>query len=168
MIYQFTIKSTFSYTYVYSLSYLPHTRKLYFFLGSINLSSVSSVSRSSLQKISLIFYLNFSLGLKQLYSALSEWYVRIYLWCRGVVAITIVQLHSTKSEFIFCVSSNSARSVSEICNVEILWPWSWLDIKRKHPLSVIHSAKTIHQHQKITNIKLLVLTYGTSKCNHRE
>ena len=152
MIYQFTITSTFSYMHVYS-------RVLF---------SPYSTSRSSLQKISLIFYPNFSLGLKQLYSALSEWYVRIYLWCRGVVAITIVQLHSTKSEFIFCVSSNSALSVSEICNVEILWPWSWLDIKRKHHLSVIHSAKTIHQHQKITNIKLMVLTYGTSKCNHHE
>ena len=152
MIYQFTITSTFSYMHVYS-------RVLF---------SPYSTSRSSLQKISLIFYPNFSLGLKQLYSALSEWYVRIYLWCRGVVAITIVQLHSTKSEFIFCVSSNSALSVSEICNVEILWPWSWLDIKRKHHLSVIHSAKTIHQHQKITNIKLMVLTYGTSKCNHHK
>ena len=152
MIYQFTITSTFSYMHVYS-------RVLF---------SPYSTSRSSLQKISLIFYPNFSLGLKQLYSALSEWYVRIYLWCRGVVAITIVQLHSTKTEFIFCVSSNSALSVSEICNVEILWPWSWLDIKRKHHLSVIHSAKTIHQHQKITNIKLMVLTYGTSKCNHHK
>ena len=152
MIYQFTITSTFSYMHVYS-------RVLF---------SPYSTSRSSLQKISLIFYPNFSLGLKQLYSALSEWYVRIYLWCRGVVAITIVQLHSTKSEFIFCVSSNSALSVSEICNVEILWPWSWLNIKRKHHLSVIHSAKTIHQHQKITNIKLMVLTYGTSKCNHHK
>ena len=152
MIYQFTITSTFSYMHVYS-------RVLF---------SPYSTSRSSLQKISLIFYPNFSLGLKQLYSALSEWYVRIYLWCRGIVAITIVQLHSTKTEFIFCVSSNSALSVSEICNVEILWPWSWLDIKRKHHLSVIHSAKTIHQHQKITNIKLMVLTYGTSKCNHHK
>ena len=33
---------------------------------------------------------------------------------------TTAQLHSKKTEFRFCTGSNSARSVSEICNVEDL------------------------------------------------
>ena len=39
---------------------------------------------------------------------------------RGVVAITTAQLHSTKHELRFCVSSSPARGVSEIRIVEDL------------------------------------------------
>ena len=45
--------------------------------------------------------------------------------------ITTVQFHSTKSEFRFCVGSNPARDVSEICDGEDLWQWSWLQIRLK-------------------------------------
>ena len=39
-------------------------------------------------------------------------------WCLGVVVITTVQLHSTKSELRFCAGSNTACNVSEICDGE--------------------------------------------------
>ena len=35
------------------------------------------------------------------------------MWRRGVAVIATVQLHSTKPELRFCVSSNPARGVSE-------------------------------------------------------
>ena len=50
-------------------------------------------------------------------------------WRRGVVVITAAQLHSTKSELRFCAGSNPARDVSEICDGEDLWQWSWLEIR---------------------------------------
>ena len=34
-------------------------------------------------------------------------------WCRGVVIITTVQLHSTQPELKFCAGSNPTRGVSE-------------------------------------------------------
>ena len=36
-------------------------------------------------------------------------------WHPGVVVITTAQLHSTKSKFRFCTSSNSAYGMSEVC-----------------------------------------------------
>ena len=36
------------------------------------------------------------------------------MWCRGVVVITTVQLHSTKLELSLCAGSNPTRGVSEI------------------------------------------------------
>ena len=41
-------------------------------------------------------------------------------WCRGVLVVTIAQLHSTKPELRFCADSNSARGVSEIRDGEDL------------------------------------------------
>ena len=40
--------------------------------------------------------------------------VSLFLWTRGAVAIATAQLHSTKPELRFSVSSNPARGVSEI------------------------------------------------------
>ena len=42
------------------------------------------------------------------------------MWCRGVVVITIVQLHSTKPELRFSEDSNPACSMAEIRNGEDL------------------------------------------------
>ena len=38
---------------------------------------------------------------------------------RDVVVITTAQLHSTKPEIRFCVGSNTALDVSEICDGEV-------------------------------------------------
>ena len=40
--------------------------------------------------------------------------------CRGVVAITTAQLHSTKPELSFCADSNPAHGMSEIRDGEDL------------------------------------------------
>ena len=40
-------------------------------------------------------------------------------WRRGVVVITIAQLHSTKPELRFCAGSNPARGVSRFAMVRI-------------------------------------------------
>ena len=40
-------------------------------------------------------------------------------WRRRVEVITTGQLHSTKSEPMYCAGSNSACGVSEICNGDI-------------------------------------------------
>ena len=37
-------------------------------------------------------------------------------WRRGVVAITATQLHSSRTKPSFCVSSNPAHGVSQICD----------------------------------------------------
>ena len=50
-------------------------------------------------------------------------------WCHGVVVITTAQLHSTKPELRLCTGSNLACNVSEICNCEDPWQWSWLEIR---------------------------------------
>ena len=42
------------------------------------------------------------------------------MWCRDVVVITPVQLHSTKPELRFCAGSNPSCGVSEICDGEDL------------------------------------------------
>ena len=42
------------------------------------------------------------------------------LWPRGVVVITIAQLHSTKPELRFCAGSNPAHGMSEIGDGEDL------------------------------------------------
>ena len=48
------------------------------------------------------------------------------MWRRGVVVITIAQLHSTKPELRFCAGS---RDMSEIRDGEDLWQWSQLEIR---------------------------------------
>ena len=50
-------------------------------------------------------------------------------WRRRVVVITTAKLHSTKPELRFCAGSNPAHGVSEFCDVEDLWEWSWLEIR---------------------------------------
>ena len=45
--------------------------------------------------------------------------VGIVGWRRRVEVITTGQLHSTKSEPMYCAGSNSACGVSEICNGDI-------------------------------------------------
>ena len=42
----------------------------------------------------------------------------VVIWHRGVVVITIAQLHSTKPELRFCGGSNLACGVWEICDGE--------------------------------------------------
>ena len=41
-------------------------------------------------------------------------------WCRGVVVISITQLHLPTPEFKFSAGSSSAYSVPEVCNTESL------------------------------------------------
>ena len=77
----------------------------------------------------------------------SEKFLHIKFLCHGVVVITTAQLHSTKSELRFYTGSNPACSVSEICDGENLWQWSWLEIRRKCLLLVNHTTKTFHLHQ---------------------
>ena len=50
---------------------------------------------------------------------------------RGVVVITIAQIQSTKPGLGLCAGSSLACGVSEICDGEDLWQWSWkwLEIK---------------------------------------
>ena len=50
-------------------------------------------------------------------------------WCRGVVVIITAQLHSANPECRLCSCSNPACGVSEICNAENFWQWSWLEIR---------------------------------------
>ena len=45
------------------------------------------------------------------------------------MVMTTPQLHSTKPELRFFAGSNPASSVSEICDGEDLWQWSWLEIR---------------------------------------
>ena len=47
----------------------------------------------------------------------------------GLVVITTAQLHSIKPKIRFCVGSNPACGVSQICNGEDLWQWSQLEIR---------------------------------------
>ena len=64
------------------------------------------------------------------------------------MVITTVHLHSAKPELRFCASSNPAHGVSEICNGENLWQWSWLEIR----LNTFHwstiTQETIHHSEK--------------------
>ena len=57
---------------------------------------------------------------------------------------TTAQLHSTKPELRFCAVSNPSCGVSEICDGEDLWQWSWLKIR----LNIFHRS-TIPQKQLI-------------------
>ena len=50
------------------------------------------------------------------------------LWPHGVVVISTVQLYLSKPELRSCGGSNPICSMSEICNSEDLWQWSWLKI----------------------------------------
>ena len=65
------------------------------------------------------------------------------VWRLGVVVITTVQLHLTKSQLRFCTSSNPAHGLSDIRDCENLWQWSLWEVRLS---SVKHSAKTIHHH----------------------
>ena len=68
-------------------------------------------------------------------------------WCGGVVVVTNAQLHSPKSELIFCAGSNPACSLSKICEGENLWERSRLEIICKHLSSINHPTKRIPHHQ---------------------
>ena len=66
------------------------------------------------------------------------------LWGRGAVVITTAQLHSTKHELRLCGGLNSPRSVSEICDNEILSEILTMvpaGNKAKRPSSVNHTTK---------------------------
>ena len=66
------------------------------------------------------------------------------LWGRGAVVITTAQLHSTKPELRLCGGLNSPRSVSEICDGEILSEILTMvpaGNKAKRPSSVNHTTK---------------------------
>ena len=66
------------------------------------------------------------------------------LWGRGAVVITTAQLHSTKHELRLCGGLNSPRSVSEICDGEILSEILTMvptGNKAKRPSSVNHTTK---------------------------
>ena len=47
----------------------------------------------------------------------------------GVAVFTTAQLHLTKTKLRFCVGSNSALGMLQICNGHNLRQWSWLKIK---------------------------------------
>ena len=67
-----------------------------------------------------------------------------FIWGHNIVFIITAQLRSTKPEPRFCTGSSPACCVSEICNGENLWQWSWLEI-RLNILLVNQLANTIHQ-----------------------
>ena len=75
-------------------------------------------------------------------------------WRRGVVVITIAQLHSTKPELRFCAGSNPAHVVSEIRDGDDLWQWSWLEIR----LNVFHWS-TIPQKFIIIIIIIIITVF---------
>ena len=75
-----------------------------------------------------------------------------YLWHRGVVVITTAQLHSTKPELRICAGSTPARDVSEICDGEDLWKWSWLELR----LNAFRRS-TIIQKQFITIVIIIII-----------
>ena len=70
------------------------------------------------------------------------------VWRRGVVVITVAQLHSTKPELRFCAGSNTARGVSEIRDGEDLLQWSRLEIRlnafRRSSIPQKNKKNTIH------------------------
>ena len=69
--------------------------------------------------------------------------------------ITTAQLHSTKPELRFCVGSNPACGVSEICDGEDLWQWSRLEIR----LNAFRRS-TIPQKQFIIIIIIIIIKLG--------
>ena len=83
---------------------------------------------------------------------LSEMLVQYLIILGSVVAITTVQLHSTKPELRFCASSNPARSVSEIRNGENLWQWSRLEIRLN-----LFRLSTIPQKQFVIIIIIIII-----------
>ena len=50
-------------------------------------------------------------------------------WRRGVLVITIAQIHSTKLQLMFCADSNLLHGVSDIRYREDFWQWSRLKIR---------------------------------------
>ena len=50
-------------------------------------------------------------------------------WRRGVLVITIAQIHSTKLQLRFCADSNLLHGVSDIRYREDFWQWSRLKIR---------------------------------------
>ena len=47
----------------------------------------------------------------------------------GVVIIITAKPHATKSEIRFCAGLDPTCSVSEVCNVENLQQWPWLETR---------------------------------------
>ena len=75
--------------------------------------------------------------------------------CRcGVVVLTTSRFRSTKLEPSFCAGSNPARGVSEICNVEDLWQWSWLE----KWLNAFISQPTNKKYEKILTFVLTFIS----------
>ena len=74
-----------------------------------------------------------------------------FLWRRGIVVVTSVQLHSIKLELRFCASSNPARGLSEILDDESLWQWSRLEIRLNSFHRLIIPQKTIHHRHHFAN-----------------
>ena len=73
---------------------------------------------------------------------------------RGVVVLTTSRFRSTKLEPSFCAGSNPARGVSEICNVEDLWQWSWLE----KWLNAFISQPTNKKYEKILTFVLTFIS----------
>ena len=89
-----------------------------------------------------------------------------FLWRRGIVVVTSVQLHSIKLELRFCASSNPARGLSEILDDESLWQWSRLEIRLNSFHRLIIPQKTIHHRHHFANFSRSVqLTCGIVR-NH--
>ena len=72
--------------------------------------------------------------------------------CLGALVITIAQLHSIKSELRLCAGSNTAFGVSEICDSEYLWQWSWLKIK----LNAFRRSTILQKHIIIIIIIIII------------
>ena len=73
-----------------------------------------------------------------------------------MVVITATQFHSAKPELKFCAGSNPAHAVSKIRDGEVLWQWSWLEIR----LSDIRRS-IIPQNQFI----IIITTYDLKAIN---
>ena len=68
------------------------------------------------------------------------------LWCSGYHYCTAS--FNKVCELRFCACSNPTRGVSDICDGNILWQWSRLEIRRKHLSSINHCAKIINYHHR--------------------
>ena len=81
----------------------------------------------------------------------------MFLWPCGMVVIAAVLFQSTKPELKFCAGSNSAHAVSKIRESEVLWQWSWLEIRLN-----VFDWSTIPQNQFII---IIITTYDLKAIN---
>ena len=80
-------------------------------------------------------------------------------WRRGVLVITIAQIHSTKLQLMFCADSNLLHGVSDIRYREDFWQWSRLKIRLN-----AFCRSIIPQKQFIIIIIIIIIDHIMLKC----